>query len=198
MKKILTFFAALLLASCSITAPRDVGNANRITLSALDIEERTGHKHGGIKVDYPTAASDLDTYRIAVAKADGRQDYFAHARWDEFLPSVVQSALIETLTKSGSYAYVGSDENKAQNDYILHAYIEACTAVYAAAGSPPEAHIRIVFHLTGAHGSKVVRTFTVDKKARAESNTLASVAKAFNGAFLAVAEDVLKKLQTAL
>ena len=194
MRIVTVLLVACLLGSCSITAPRDVGNANMITLSAPDNIGAPARKLGVLKVDYPSAPSDLDTYRIAVAKVDGRQDYFAGARWNEFLPSVVQSALTEALAKGGRFTYVDSDEGNINNNYLLRVDIEECRAIYTAERQPPQAVIRMVFNLTTAYGKNSLITFRLEEKTQASANSLTAIAAAFNTSFGSIAKQAITHL----
>jgi ABC-type uncharacterized transport system auxiliary subunit len=185
------------LAACSITSPRDVGNANRLTLAAPEPVVAAGHKRGGgLKVDYPSTSSDLNTYRIAVSKHDGKRDYFSGARWDEFLPSVMQSALIETFIGSKQFSFVVSDEENTPHRYVLHTVIEECRAVYESAASSPVIVMRVTFHISTAPDKKKLRTFTLEKHAQSKNNTLASIAQAFNQAFSELAGEAVEKVAT--
>ncbi len=183
------------LSSCSLTAPRDVGKANMITLSAPVTKSSGKHTLGVLKVDYPSAPDDLNTYRIAVAKADGRQDYIASARWNEFLPSVLQSAITETLAKNSTFSYVESDEGTTAPNYLLHMDIEECRVVYGSTQQAPDAVIRIVFNVKSANSKKLLKTFTVEKRVTSENNTLTAISRAFNHAFADIATDMQKRLK---
>lgn len=198
MKKFLASLSLLcVLASCSLTAPRDVGKANMFTLESPEGVHAGRTLAGVLKIDYPSVPSDLDTYRIAVQTADGRQDYFAGARWNEFLPSVVQAALQDTLAKGQVFTYVETDEGNVANQYVLHTEVAECRAVYETAKAPPLVKIRMVFRLSLPASQKAILRFAVEKTAKAEGNSLLAIAKAFNVAFEAVAKDAVHKLSKA-
>lgn len=182
------------LVACSLTAPRDVGKANMFTLSAPEHVQVFPRRNGILQVNYPSVPSELDTYRIAVATADGRQDYFARTRWSEFLPSLVQAALQDTLTRSQLFSYVDTDEGKSRETYVLTTEIQEFQAAYQSAGAPPLVTIRMVFRLSVANTGRVVKQFSTRHTAVASANQLPAIAAAFAKAFADSQTEVVQTL----
>jgi ABC-type uncharacterized transport system auxiliary subunit len=195
MRAIIVSIAAMLLASCSVTTPRDVGNANKITLNTVTLPaSKAPAKYNSIQIEYPTASTELDTYRIAVTKTDGMDGYFEGTRWNEFLPAVVQAAIIESLSRNSAFAFVQSDEDNTRSNYVLHTAIEDFRAVYSTSAKPPIISMRLAFHVTSKLNSKRVKRFVISKAVPAKDNSLSSVTEAFNSAFHDLINDLAKKL----
>ncbi len=189
--------ACLIVSGCSLTAPRNVGKSDMVTLPSLSsaqMQTPPQKKFAAIMVSYPTAPSDLDTFRIAVLRADGRQDYFSGTRWAAFLPSVVQSALQDTLLNSNAFSYVESDEGSIAGRYILNTEIHEFGAVYTSSSVPPSVILRVSFNLQHARNLKPLTEFTLEEKAQAQKNDKASIAAAYTEAFTALEQDIVKRI----
>lgn len=193
MKNLIAIFLAVMLSGCSLISPRDVGNANMFTLSASGDAKAKHKKQSGLRVNYPTAPSELDTYRIAVTKADGREDFIAGARWGDFLPSLMQTALQDAIGKSGAFRYVTTDESNAEGKHNLSVKIIDCRAVYKTDDAAPLVTMRLFVRLSGPDG-RTLKSFVVNKDVTAEHNSMLSIAQAFNAVFDAVTDDIIEKL----
>jgi|GEM_PF-1242062 len=190
MRKI-AIFLILALSCCSFTAPRDVGNANRMTLHALANPVLPFTSKNGITLAYPDSESNLDTYRIAVQRADGRQDYFAGARWSDFLPQLVRSSVQETLFNTHAFSTVNNDETTSIQRYSLFITIQEMQAVYEKTASNPVISLIFYVRLTDNKTHKIVKEKAVKEKIVATTNDLTHIILAFDTAFANAQSEIL-------
>lgn len=183
--------AALFLAACG--GPRDIGKENMLALPSLGKTAHAGGNGGVLMLAYPTVPSDLETYRIAVTRDDGRSDYIAGARWTDFLPEILRAALQDTLKNSGAFSFVEPDDGRIEAHYTLHTQINKFTVSYAAAGKPPLIDVSLSFSLQQADGTALAR-FTSEKKVPATANSIAAIAAAFDEAFTGVERDLTRRV----
>jgi ABC-type uncharacterized transport system auxiliary subunit len=181
--------AALLAAGCSFT-PRDVGYDNVFTLSSLSKQGHRPSDLGVLMLNYPTAPVELSTYRVAIV-SDGKLDYIAGARWNDFLPEIMRPALQETLKNSGAFSYVEPDSGNVKNAYTLNTQINKFTVVYA--NKLPVADVSVTFNLLRANGDAVAH-FTSARRVTARANAKGAIAAAFQQAFLGVEGDLLARV----
>lgn len=189
--KRLVLIAMLFLAGCG--GPRDVGRENMLTLPSLARQGKPAQQLGVIMIVYPAAPSDLDTYRIAVLREDGRQDYIAGARWTDFLPEIMRTSLQDTLKNSGAFSFVEQDDGRIDAPYALHTQINKFTVSYAAPGKPPLIDVSLTFSLQHSDGTALAR-FTAERKVEATQNTMSAIAAAYNDAFLGVERELAHKV----
>lgn len=187
----LILIAALCLAACG--GPRDIGKENMLTLPSLAREAGPKRALGVLMLAYPTAPSELETYRIAVMRVDGRGDYIAGARWSDFLPEILRASIQETLKNGGAFSYVEPDDGRIAARYTLHTQINRFTVAYTAAGKPPLVDVSLTFSLQSASGGTLAR-FTTERKVEAKENSMSAIAHAFEQAFLGVEGDLAKKV----
>ncbi len=185
----------VLLASCSLTSPRDMGNAHQVFLAPLT-EKIACHAHSGgnLTVAYPQAPDALDTYRIALVDQAGHWDYFAGMRWADFLPGNLQSALIATLSASKHFASVSSDDTVDEGRMVLESDIHRFEAVYSAGSSMPQATIDITFSVRKAGRLHADRQFTVSSAVTAQGNGINAVSQAFEKAFADIQSQAVSKI----
>ncbi len=181
----------LALCGCGITSPQDVGRANTFSLRAVPgVEKPAAALLGRLVVSLPKANAELDTYRIALLRDGDRQDYYASARWADFLPVIVQSALIESLQNSGHFAVVTSDHAGISANYQLESNIQLFHADYTQS-DPPSIVVRIYFTLLETKTSKVMESFVVEKTGTAHANQITSIHKGFNAIFSSVQKEAI-------
>ena len=196
--RVLILMAAItLIGACSFTTPRDVGNHNILTLSGLEGSHYSTRKHGVLLVEFPQAAPELDTSRVSVLRADGRQDYFAATRWSDFLPVAVQSALIESIKNQSHFSYVEPEDGGTASRYILHTRINRFTATYSKGEPLPFIDVSMTFVVERNQGL-IVNTFTLDRIVKAHQNNTAAVAAAFIEGLHSVAGELVEKLRKVI
>jgi cholesterol transport system auxiliary component len=196
-----TFFILTLslLASCTF-APRDTGSGFMFALEPIEAAAPAATDKiladKILIVAQPTAVAELDTYRIALKKGGQRWDYYAGARWSDFLPAVVQDDLTKTLEQSGLFKNVTADESGLTGDRILKVEIKKFQAEYAE-GAVPVIRVRLAVSLISRLERARLASFTVSAEKAASSNTLSSIQAAFAAAFSDAERQVVAKLAEA-
>lgn len=186
---------SLIAVSCTL-APRDTGRAFIFALDAAPpAPTHIAMSPDTLVVALPTAAPELDTARIALVKTDGHWDYYAGAKWPDFLPLVVQSSLTESLTGSGLYKTVAADQTGTRADQTLTSSIRNFQTVYRAGAAAPVARITLSFRLTRAGDSEPLAAFDVNAQAPAAQDSLSSVQTAFASAFRNAQQQAILKLK---
>lgn len=190
MKRLLAL-GLLLLAGCSFT-PRDVGYDNVFTLKPIGAQSHHPNDLGVLMLNYPRAPVELQTYRVAIIR-DGKLDYIAGARWNDFLPEIMRPALQETLKNSGAFSYVEPDDGGVLSAYVLNTLVNRFAVVYADAGKPPSVDVSLTFNLQRTGGEAVAR-FTAARRIAARANSKAAIAEAFQQAFSGVEHDLAARV----
>lgn len=193
MRFLIVSLLGLMLTACSITKPRDVGNANMINLGTPQLAAGKVKKNVALKVEYPSVAPDLDTYRISVKRQNNTQDYFSGTRWSEFLPLLVQSVMVEAFAQSEAFARVNSDSVVSRTGYVLQTEIQEFSAVYSSKSVTPQAVIRIAFRIYPQDYVAGAKGFVLEEKVQAQANTLQAISAAFKEGFSEVLRRAVRK-----
>lgn len=147
-----------------------------------------------LAVARPTAMRTLETDRIALVRG-AMMDYYADAQWNDSVPRLLQSLLIQAFERSGRILAVASESEGLHADYMLETDIRDFNAQYASENSAPTVVVDIMARLLGAQG-KVVASQEVKQSAPAAANNVASVVAAFDQALgAALAQIVAQALQ---
>jgi cholesterol transport system auxiliary component len=77
------------------------------------------HIAAQIVVEEPTAASSVNTDRIAIKPSPYQVQYFPDARWVDRAPLLVQTMLLESFENSGKVAAVGRQAIGLSSDFTL-------------------------------------------------------------------------------
>ena len=198
MRKLtLALLALPLLTACSLTEPRDVGNANRIMLHATAEAQDVKQKRGTLSIQLPEAPTALDTYRIAVTLADGRDDYIAGARWNDFLTSMVQETLRDNFAQSHLFTHTNTDNELTQSKFLLRTEIRNFSAIYSAADQAPTIKVKLGFTLKRASDGKVLKQFSEGAEQVAAANSVTAIHEAFDIAFNKVSDAALERIAAA-
>lgn len=139
----------------------------------------------------PEASDTLDTTRIALLQPTGQLDFFANASWQDRLPFVVQSALVEAFEASGRTPGVGRDSEGIKTDYLLITDIREFEAHYAAVDTSPIAQVRIEAKLVSARTRMIVQSLDAHSEVLAGQNSVASVVAAMNQALANVQAQIV-------
>jgi len=187
--------AMVALAGCSLTSPRDVGNGHRVFLKPV-AEKMVCHNHmGSVIVAYPKVPDTLDTSRIALFDQTGRWDYFAGMRWADFLPGNVQAAIIDSLTATGKFTSVSSDDTTTQLGRLrLGSEINKFEAVYSTDEAVPVVEIEIAFTLREGGSPHISKQFIASSTVHAAADNADAIDAAFGQAFMQVQHTALKNL----
>lgn len=192
MKKYLLILSLVLVCACSLT-PRDTGSAFMFSLSAVKpagytpVEQR-------LTVMLPGAVSELDTFRIALTRDKGQRDYYAGARWAEFLPVLVRDSLTKTLEESGLFRAVTTDQTGLETDYILKLEIRSFQADYIPGQVAPVARIRMTASFLNRLDPAPIAVFDIKAERKAAGNRLSDIQRAFNTAFQVAELQLIDKL----
>ena len=130
----------------------------------------------------PSAAAGLDTRRIALSRAPVSLDYFADAEWEDRVPFLVQTALVDAFDKSGALAGVGTERLGLRFDFVLETTIADFQAVYDAPDRPPHAVAGLAAKLIRMPDRKIVAQASFKGDAAAAANTLPDIVRAFDAA----------------
>ena len=130
----------------------------------------------------PDAPDSLDTDRIVLVHETQQMDFYAAASWQDRLPFLVQSALIEAFEASGRIAAIGRDTDGLKSDYLLHTDIRDFQARYDTADAPPTVVIRIAAKLIAVRGRTIALAANAHAEVAAGQNNVPSVVVAFNQA----------------
>ena len=128
------------------------------------------------------APDSLDTNRIVLVHETMQMDFYANASWQDRVPFLVQSALIEAFEASGRIPAVGRDTDGLKSDYLLETDIRDFQARYDAADTPPTVVIRIAAKLIAVRGRTIAQSATATAEVSAQQNNVPSVVEAFNQA----------------
>lgn len=171
-----------LLAGCSGLRSQDPAVQTYLLQAGGAASVAATNRTATLAVSRPTAASGLDTERIAVVRGDGRLDYYSASRWAGSLPDVLQTLLIDTQRAGGRWRAVVADTSAFSAEELLQVEVRQFQAEYAAAGGPPSAHVV----LEATHGRRsqreVLRTLRAESRVAASADRMTAVVAAFNAA----------------
>jgi cholesterol transport system auxiliary component len=148
----------------------------------------TGAPGGGPRLGWqlsivlPEAPDSLDTDRIALVQPSNRMDYYANSSWQDRVPFLVQSALVEAFESNGRLPAVGRDTEGLKSDYLLETDIRDFQAHYDVEDGIPTAQVRIAARLIAAHGHAVVQSMIAHAGTAATANSVPAVVEAFDRA----------------
>lgn len=139
--------AALWLAGCTglatlgaVTEPIDLYDLTPKSTYPAELPEVTAQ----LVVDEPTAASSVNTDRIAVKPNPFQVQYFPRARWVDRAPLMVQTRLVESFENTGKVASVGRQAIGLTSDFTL---VSELREFQALAGAAADGSIRVQVQL---------------------------------------------------
>ncbi len=135
-----------------------------------------------VSVVLPDSPDSLDTSRIALVQPSDQMDYYANSSWQDRLPFLVQSALIDAFEASGRIASVGRDTDGLKSDYLLLTDIHDFQARYDVADAPPTAVVKLSVKLIAARTRTIAQATSVGKEVPTTQNSVPAVVQAFNQA----------------
>ena len=184
--------ALALLGACTLS-PRDTGRSYMLSLNAIKTapQELIGTH---LVVALPETAPDFDTGRVALIRGAHIRDYYAGLRWADFLPSLVQDGMINTLQGSGLFKAVAGDTAGLPAERLLKTDIRAFQAEYSPGHEAPLVHIRIAVRLQSRLDRKTISAFDIDASRRAAQNDAPAIHTAFQSAFSAVLAQLVEQL----
>ena len=136
-----------------------------------------------VLVEPPSAASGLNTARIALRPDPTGLDYFADALWVEVVPIMVQVLLAESLDASGAFDVLSPESVGLRPDFILRAFIREFQADYDdGLSNPPLATVQLQTRLLRMPRRESMATFSAKELVRAEGTSLDFIITAFDEA----------------
>lgn len=135
-----------------------------------------------LSVVLPDAPDSLDTNRIALVQPSNEWDFYANSSWQDRVPFLVQSALIEAFESTGRIPAVGKDTQGLKSDYLLETDIRDFQARYDVADGTPTVVVRIAAKLIAARGRTIVQSLNAHAEIAASANSVPAVVQAFDQA----------------
>jgi cholesterol transport system auxiliary component len=142
-------------------------------------------------VGEPSAASGLDTDKIAVRETPVRPRYYADARWAEPAPRMVGKLIVGAFENSDRLAGVGQSSVALNPKYRLNARLAEFEAVYPDAAKVPEARVKLDATLSRELGQQVVGSKTFAASREATSAAVPDVVEAYDQALDAILRDLV-------
>ena len=189
---ILSFFIAAAFTACSFT-PQDLGKGYMFALNPAE-PVAVNQQGQSIAVALPSAAPELDTYRIALIKDNKRWDYYAGARWADFLPLLVQDTLIKTLAGAKGAGKVSDDQSGISTDRLLKIEIRSFQAEYSAGKPNPLIRLHLTAHLQNRIDDTPITNFEVKTEVAAKANRISEIQEAFAEGFKTAQKQLVAKL----
>jgi cholesterol transport system auxiliary component len=149
--------AVMILALSSCFSPVKISNADQYVINCLPasiVNQYANRNKGVILIAAPEVRPIYNTNRMAYTKALFKIDYFSQSEWAETPAQMVQSLLVNGLSKTGGYKAVVTPPFSAHYDYMLNSSIERFHERLAPGIPTFEVAIRV--QLINANTNKVV------------------------------------------
>lgn len=143
-------------------------------------------------VDQPLASGGLDTNRIALRPRPTEVEYFAHVRWTDGAPSMVQALLVESFENSGHIVSVGRQVIGLRSDYNLLSELREFQADYFDGGPNPLVWVRLNAKLVRQPQQSIIASRSFQGRVRAQGNDMPAVIAAFDEALGKVLKHVVE------
>ncbi|HLY07081.1 MAG TPA: ABC-type transport auxiliary lipoprotein family protein [Rhizomicrobium sp.] len=141
-----------------------------------------------LAVARPDTSRTLDGDRIALLRGPA-MDYYADAQWNDSVPRLVQSLLVEAFDRSGR-VQAGAADSNLRADLILTTQLRDFEAQYDSANSAPIVVIDIQAKLVDPRG-QVIASLDSRQTARATQDSVAAVVNAFDQAMAAALAQIV-------
>lgn len=142
-------------------------------------------------------APGLDGTGIAGRWPGNRLDYLAGARWAEDLPTVVASALIESLEGTGRAHSVQGDLGRFRATHTLVVEVRRFDADYTGGGLPV-AQVALSATIGRSKDRRALAAFTVSASEAAAENRQSRVVAALDAAFAKAAGELADRAFAAI
>lgn len=175
--------AMLLLTACAgslLESSAEAPATYRLEGEAL--ADRGGRLPVALAVSRPRAPPALDGDRIAVVRGDSRFDYFAHVRWSEPAPSMLQQMLVRGLSEDGRFEAVVAAPSRVPADLLLDVELRRFEAVYPRDGGTPVVRAELQVSLVDPRQARRLASFAAAGEAVAADNRRPAVIEAFERA----------------
>ncbi|MBS0469545.1 MAG: membrane integrity-associated transporter subunit PqiC [Proteobacteria bacterium] len=144
-----------------------------------------------LSIVLPVAPQSIDTDRIVILQPGDRMDFYANAAWQDRVPFLVQSALIDAFEADGRVKGIGRDTDGLKSDYLLESDIRDFQAQYSVADGIPTIEVRIVARLIAARGRSISSSLSARSEVQASENSIPAAVTAFNQALGAVIHQIV-------
>ena len=186
IRLLLLVFAASLVSGCgglatlkTVTEPTDLYDLTPKSTYSPDLPSIAQQ----VVVEEPTAASSVNTDRIAVKPTPYQVQYFPNARWVDRAPLLVQTLLLESLENTGKVGAVGRQAIGLSSDYTLVTDLREFQAQKSTSTDAPltilvQLNIKIVREPRGL----IVASQSFAHEVQTASTDMADVVRAFDDA----------------
>ena len=136
-----------------------------------------------LMVEPPTAASGLNTARIALRPGPMSLDYFADAQWIEVVPIMVQVLLLESFDASNVFDVLAPESTGLRPDFVLRIFIREFQAEYdQGLAQAPWVNVHLQIRLLRMPRRESLATFSASEAVQAAGTPLDQVIIAFDEA----------------
>ena len=142
-------------------------------------------------VDVSDAPAGLDTSRIALSRSAVSIDYFADAEWTDRVPSLVQTALLESFENSKAIAAIDRESVGLRADFILKTEIRHFEALYDSPNGPPNVWVAISARLVNPAARDILAQASFEHREQAEGKDVSQIVLAFDEALGVVMKDIV-------
>lgn len=178
--------ALALLAGCTglatlgaVTEPIELYEISPKSTYDPDMPEITAQ----LVVEEPTAASAVNTDRIAVKPNAFQVEYFPRARWVDRAPLMVQTRLVESFENTGKVGSVGRQAIGLTSDYTLVSELREFQAMVRDDRSGPiSALVQLNIKIVKQPQGLIVASQSFGAEAEAASDDMTDVVAAFDAA----------------
>ena len=182
----------LFVAACSLS-PKDFGKAYMFALNPVDLEINRNIDET-LVVALPVASIEIDSSRIALIKSGKKWDYYAGAKWSDFLPVLVQDRIVKSLEKAKLFKRATSDQSGILGDKVLKIEIRSFHAEYKRGIKAPVIKLAMIVSLKNRLDNMSIISFNISSEVQALENRKSSIQAAFSEAFNKTQEDLVYKL----
>lgn len=175
--------AAAVLPGCALSLPGSGPAPDLFDLSPKStFEDGLPTVSWQLVVEEPTAASSLNTDRIAIRPSPLEMRYYGAARWTDRAPVLVQTLLVESFENSGHIVAVGRRAVGLTGDYTLKSELREFQAERFEGDTKVSVRVRINFKLVRVLSGVIVASKSFERMAEAASDQPRDVVLAFDEA----------------
>lgn len=163
----------------AVTEPIELYEVSPKSSYAPDLPQITAQ----LVVEEPTAASAVNTDRIAVKPNLFQVEYFPRARWVDRAPLMVQTRLVESFENTGSVGSVGRQAIGLTSDYTLISDLREFQAhVGGGPDRPLAALVQLNIKIVKEPQGLIIASRSFRSEVEAASDDLLDVVAAFDAA----------------
>lgn len=148
-------------------------------------------------VEVPEAAGSLRTDRLLIRPTAIQASYLPEAQWTDEVPLMVQTVMVQALTATNGYTYVGREPLGLSGDYALlteltafEAELTPTDAADAGGAASVRAKIALTARIVREADARVVATRAFDAQTTAAGDSADAVAAALHDSLNRVMPDL--------